>query len=398
MAAITLILAGAQRRVPEVYTMSVSAVILGFAMGWPATRVLPTFATSAVSLDTLELAASVGLIKVLGETMQKYGLLDSMATSLRRILRSASLAIMAVPALLGSLAVFGGAFLSAPLVDRVGDSLRFSPVRKAAVNVIFRHAVFFVFPFSTTLLLTAKLAGVSAFDIVKIVWPLTVIMAFTGYLRLIRNSKSSSEPPAAPLKDSLVEFLRSASPIILALLLATVFSVRLAIALVAGILLGLLLARGREGFDVRAMGAFVDWNLMGMVVAVMVLKAFISEMSLVRSGTAALTAAGVPLEVVASLAMLLFGFASGTIQAAVAIGLSILTSLSEPYAQRVLAASFAYVISFVAYLVSPLHLCLVLTDRHFDVEPGPVYRECWPVPVVTTAAWIAMYLVYKVWL
>ncbi len=77
--------------------------------------------------------------------------MDEMIESLELMLKSAKITIMVAPALIGTLLVTGGALMSCPVVNNLGDRLDISNDRRASVNLIFRHAMYFIFPFGPTL-------------------------------------------------------------------------------------------------------------------------------------------------------------------------------------------------------------------------------------------------------
>ena len=89
--------------------------------------------------------------------MNATGYLDKMVQGLQGFLGNLKASIMVVPALVGSMPVLGGAAVSAPLVDKLGEGLHLSPDRKAAINLVFRHGMFFVFPFSPTDIYKSKI-------------------------------------------------------------------------------------------------------------------------------------------------------------------------------------------------------------------------------------------------
>ncbi len=392
---IVLILGGAYKRIPDYITLGLASIVIGAAMRWSPGIIALTMWKAIISPETLKLAACVGLIRMLGCILQRFGILGTMADSLRRVLKSAEYAVMAVPALLGSLSAFGGAIMSAPLVDGTGDHLEFSPARKAAINILFRHSVFFVYPFSTTLLFTSAIAGVSVFDMVKILWPLSVLMFGASYLLLVRGTKEKIEPSTVPYSVALRQFVVSSSPVWLAILLTSAFGVPLVIALSVGVVLAMAMSRGRQGFAIDALWKSIDFCSITTVLGIMVFKSFVLEMDILPVAMDSLSKRGVPLEVLAAAGIFTFAFISGSLQTGIAVTLPILLSMSPGPDRVLLHASFAYMIGFSSYLVSPLHLCQVLTAKYFNVPLSSIYREYWPVPAATFFGSIALYLVHR---
>lgn len=395
MLAALIILWGARNRIPDFITLGVSSVIVGLALRWSPGTIALTIVRTVFSGETLELAACVGLIRILGSVLQRYGTLETMASSLKRLLKSSRYTIMAVPALLGSLSAFGGAIISAPLVDTAGDRLGFSPTRKAAVNMVFRHSVFFLYPFSTTILFTATIARVSPVEIVGQLWPLGIIMFVTSYLRLVKNSHEAVDPTPTTYSTALKEFLVSSGPLSVPVVLTCALGVNLTIALAAGVIMAMAISRKSEGFSLNVIWKSVDYPSIATVLGVMVFKAFVVQMDFLPVAMDSLSRRGVPLEVLAGVGIFLFAFVSGAIQTGIAVALPMLLAAAPTYEHILLYASFTYMIGFSAYLMSPLHLCQVLTNRYFKVDLAPVLREYWPVPVVTFLSGIALHLIHR---
>jgi hypothetical protein len=114
--------------------------------------------------------------------------MDRLVSSLR-IGRRPSLVVS--PALIGMLPVPGGALLSSPLVEGVGE--RVAGKTKAAVNVWFRHALFVVFPLDPTLIMSARIAGLGACSVIPYLLPGFIAMTIVGWVFLLRDVEGEIE-------------------------------------------------------------------------------------------------------------------------------------------------------------------------------------------------------------
>ncbi|MCD5408365.1 DUF401 family protein [Candidatus Bipolaricaulota bacterium] len=88
------------------------------------------------------------------------------------------------PAIMGMLPMPGGALLSAPLLERAGGA---APEVRAAINVWFRHALLLVYPISSSLIATTKLAGLDVWQVIPYQLPALAVAAALGYLFLLRR-------------------------------------------------------------------------------------------------------------------------------------------------------------------------------------------------------------------
>ena len=120
-----------------------------------------------MDITTYELALVVSLIPILAYFMKEVGMIDNLIESVRRII-SGRAVLMILPALMGLLPMPGGALISAPLIDNEARRLKLTEEKKSFVNVWFRHWVFFIYPLSSSLILMARLTGISIYSLIMI--------------------------------------------------------------------------------------------------------------------------------------------------------------------------------------------------------------------------------------
>ncbi len=112
------------------------------------TTMLNMYFVTFTSEQTISLGLTIALISVLGHLLNVYGIMGKMIDALEGMLRSAKATILIAPAIIGTLLVTGGALMSCPVVGSLGDRLELSNEKRASANLIFRHALYFIFPFS----------------------------------------------------------------------------------------------------------------------------------------------------------------------------------------------------------------------------------------------------------
>jgi hypothetical protein len=88
----------------------------------------------------------------------------------------------------------------------------------------------------------------------------------------------------------------------------------------------------------------------------------------------------VPIVLIAAALPFLVGVITGITIAFVGSTLPILIPLIHAHGDG--GVMLAYVMlmlvsGFAGVLLSPLHLCLILSNEYFDTPPGPVYRYLW---------------------
>lgn len=199
-----LIITLVMKKKPLALAMATGTLVTGLATGLGIEWLARTVGRSLIDPDTLLLAMMVGSITLLSWIMAVSGLLDRLVQATIRLLRSAKLAVMVIPALIGALPIPGGAIVSAPLVDRPGDMLGLSPARKAAVNLVFRHANFFFLPFSSSVILASRMLKVDIYDLIRVLSPLGAVTWVIGCLTLVRGTKEVSLESAGAASQAAI--------------------------------------------------------------------------------------------------------------------------------------------------------------------------------------------------
>lgn len=383
------------RRKPLALAMLLgSVVIIGFSR-LPLSSIIPVAKTAFFGRSSLELVVTVAAISLLARSMREYNLLERMTSALTAAVRSTRVALLAIPGLIGCLPVLGGAVLSAPMVDALGSKLDLPPTRKAAANLIFRHAWFFMFPFIPSLVLTANLAGVAVTDLIKHTAPLTAIALGTGYLLFFRGAPREQLPPMEPsaYRHNLGVFLLYSSPIVVSLLLYLVVGVLLPLALLVGVGVAMLIGSRERPVNWALLYQGLDWPMMAAMVGIVFFKGIISSVSVIPTVVASLVNWGIPSLALLFLLPLLIGFSSASQSTSVGITLPLLLPMLEP-GQLMAGVTIVYVSSFLAYLMSPLHLCQALTNDYFGVALAPVCRDYLPVVLVILVSALGLYCLY----
>lgn len=390
-----LVVSVARLGVPQVYGFLGAMLIIALSKGSLWLAVLKSAVASLGQIDSIDLVLSIALITMLGRLMQAYGYLGRMASSLGSMVRRRELAVMVLPAMVGTLSTYGGAILSAPAVEALGSQLGLPPRKEAAINIVFRHSVVFMNPFASSLILAAKAGNVSLRDLVLLQFPLSVIMLWAGYKVLLKGFVVPQEVTRLELGASRVkDFLSAVAPLLVCITLSAVGGFRVMYSVAVG--LAYLLAREWGNLRVEVLRKTIDLWLVGAVVGIVLYKGAIAQLEFVTSLVEWCRRVGVPLELLAVAVCVLLGLSSGSSQTPIALVLPLLVAGNPPYPVRLFYASLVFVSSVLAYVVSPLHLCQILTNEYFKVKLQDVYGEYWPVIAVAVLASSVLYLAYRI--
>lgn len=411
VAAFTVIIIMINRKNSLALSMGSAAIIILVASGATPREILSIIFRALTDPNTLDLALIVAIITSLAGLLNRHSFFDKMVNSLRNLLGNDRLTLMLVPGLIGSMPMVGGAIVSAPIADQLGERLNLSARRRSAANNIFRHSWYFVFPFMPTFILTTRLAGISIQELMLVQWPLAVAMLAAGYYFILvvparrtgRHAatdgpvqRNSGESRAEEARD----FVKYASPILLSLLLHLGLGLHLALSLVLGMGLALALVALVErspDFHLAAVPVQIlrdiNYEVAGAMLAIMVFRAAIDQTETFEILMSQMLDLGVPLYLIAAALAAIIGFVSASHTSTLAVVLPVLVPMAaatgDPVAIYVMVA---FCFAFLAYLVSPLHLCQILTNDYFDVALLQVYRIYIPVLVTVGVTAVAIVL------
>ncbi|HAF70397.1 TPA: hypothetical protein DCL37_03450 [Candidatus Acetothermia bacterium] len=365
--------------------MFAGAAVLGL-FSLPLSRMGMALFSVISDPSVLLLGLVVGLIPLIGAAMEERGHMESLVENLR-IGRRAFFGVG--PALLGLLPMPGGALLSAPLLERSGGA---PPPLRAAANVWFRHALLLVYPISSSLIATAKLAGLDVWQVIPYQLPALALTLVLGHIFLLRkveggwDYKGGFSPRGllVPLGIILV-----APAMDLALKQLTALPVP-ELATVAGV--GTSLALAGRGIPLRGWGPLI-WGAKPWRYALIVLGMFTYLEVFEASGAPGLLA-GLnlpPLALGVGVGAAL-GLATGRIQAPAAIVVPIY--LAQHKSLSPWGFAVIYFAVYLGYIMSPVHPCLAVSVEYAGTTLQKVLKSL----LFPAAIALALVAVAGIWL
>ncbi len=348
----------------------------------------------ATSGETLQLAAIVILVLYLGEFLQSSGAFRDMVDALKNLVRDDRL-ILAIPsAFIGLLPMMGGAMMGAPIVEEAARRWDVSPAWKTFYNYWFRHVWEYWWPLYLNIILAAAVFKVPIWKISLWQGPFSLVAIGTGLAVLFRKlPRLPRERENGGSWKDVGRVVFSIWPIVLTIVLIFVFRLNMLIALAAASVLTQVASRGdlksRWGVAVRGFSLKTVW----LIVAVMVFKKVLETSGALDAVVRAIPPQGLSAYVLIFAAPFVIGLLTGVNQAFVAISFPLLVPIVGQGSPDMVLMTFAYVSGFCGILLSPAHLCLVLTADYFKAEMREVYRTLvGPVAVVFAVALLELLL------
>jgi integral membrane protein (TIGR00529 family) len=377
-----------RRKLKVGYVMLIASAALALLYLMPPEAALRTTAAAASDPVTLELAVALILIRMFEMILREKETLKVMMGAFRRIFGNLRAVIVSMPLLIGMLPSVGGAYFSAPMVAEATRGLDMSGEEKAFVNYWFRHPWEFVLPLYPGLLLASALTGIELRDLIIANAPFAALMIVLGFALSMRQARGRRGTGISE-GDSILSFL----PVALVLLLVIALGFRLFIAL--GVVVAGLLAFHRYGWKQLAavLRHGLNLDVVVLIFGVMLFKHTMQSAGAVGGISSFFNEAGVPLIPALILLPLLTGVLTGLTIGFVGATFPLLVSL--PGGDALAAVALAFAAGFAGVLLSPVHVCLILTREYFHAAMGGLYRWLALPSALLVAAGLAEYLLLR---
>ncbi len=404
-----------QKRLPLGPVFMAGGLGLGMIFSLSFRQIATIWGRTLIDPQTLLLAAIVSLIQVFSHQLEVTGRLHHIVETFRRGLGSTRVSLAALPALVGLLPMPGGAVFSAPMVDAAAARENLSPDQKTFVNYWFRHIWEFWWPLYPSVILAGTITGFSIHAIIA--WQIwfTPLLLLSGWFVIYR--KMSLKNPEHDEGHSIKEIPEAMMPIIFLLgltwLLSWVgssvvpdfwpqyenYSTEIPLVISLAVSIVLITKKYRKKMTKNGFGWNKILQMVFMIAGIMVFKAFLVQSGAVDEVSLGLAEIGVPIIIVVIFLPFASGFVSGIAVGYVGAAYPLLSSLIQN-AGATPAGSYyalAFASGFVGVLMSPVHLCLILTKDYFKAQMINVLRLVFkPVLVFMGIVIILHYL--EVWL
>ncbi len=317
-----------------------------------------------------------------------------------------ALGLVLIPAVIGLVPMPGGALFSAPLV---GESLRdrdLPAAWKASVNYWFRHVLEYWWPLYPVVIVSLSIFSLSTWHFFLLQVPFTAVSIGAGWFFLLRRRLDVLRDPAGsppPAGGSLLSVLAPILIIVAATLLLPATVARLLpqaspttdklLAMLAGLVVALALitrGAGRDGGPrlfsrlATAKTASVIFTLAG----VMLFQGMLEASELLPAAGRQLVASQIPVELIIAFLPFLAGLVTGLAIgfAGPAFPLVVGLAAADPSISEGAALVLAFSMGYGGMMLSPVHLCYILTRKYFFAPLADTYRYLVPC-VLAVMAW-----------
>lgn len=344
--------------------------------------------------QTLTLLAVVASALALSRLMEVKGLLTSLAATMERL--GPRLAMHLVPATIGLVPMPAGALVSATALRDLADRMGLTPERVTFINYWFRHIWEASLPVYPAIITTSVILSVQLSSVTLTLLPMTALVIALGTVssyRMLKPNKRYETEERTSKKSTVHDLLRTSWPI---LLIVGLVLVGLDAVIAFPLALALLACQQKAKWPELkiALKYGVDLQILFLLYAVMLFKATIEDAGAAYTLFSDIQYIGMPTPVLLAFLPFLMGFATGISMGFVGISLPLLAPFITLGSQvNSSALMLAYISGYVGVLLSPLHLCLILSTEYFTASLAKVYKLILPPLLAIEAVVVFIYCI-----
>ncbi len=367
--------------------------------------VLSTVIKTITDPVTIKLFFALTLIRMLEIILRENQVLAAMTVAARSLLRKKRFVIISMPALIGLLPSLGGAYFSAPMVDEFTKGLKMSQEEKGFINYWFRHPWECILPLYPGILLASAVSHIELRSFILANLAYAILIIASGFILSMRGVagefgggekdafqdaavvKNVKNTESSPLKSSSPYW--SFSPLVLVLLLVIVLGVELHYSL-GLIILPLLIFYKYKGTDIiRILRYGFALEVVVLIFGTMLFKVTMDNAGAVGQLSRYFQESQVPALPILLILPFITGLLTGITIAFVSSTFPLLISITGGAHLNEMTLAFAA--GFIGVLLSPVHLCLVLTREYFKADIWGIYKRIIPGCLVVLASALILY-------
>lgn len=380
-------------KISEIPKAIIEAIFYRFD-GKPLNSIINDFEINRVYTETIELALLMTLVFILAKLMQETGAINKLIDSLRhsKILSQKGRILGVIPAIYGLMPVPGGALFSAPAVDEEGKKYSLNKDQKNYLNVWFRHIWFPIYPISSAMILicSVEFSNIEISSLIFVNIPAFLASIFIGLFFLKKVIKSPPEeknnknrdmtglkfflPPVIPLFTYGVLWIFGVSQI-RSFLIGVIFSI-FSVYILTNISFEKFMFFLKKSFTLKLAMAIFGIMIFRQMITVSGADLILAD--IIKNSP-------VPPVSMVVLVPLILGVLTGYNLGAVALSYPIV----QPFFPQPLdgigiigMTSIIFISSLVGYLISPIHLCNVLSSDYMKTDTTRMYRMYVPSVLV----------------
>lgn len=376
------------------YVMLIASGLLALMYLMPFPAVLATIKSTVIDPMTISLFFALTLIRILEMVLRENNVLSQMMEASKRLLRQKKAVIISMPVLIGMLPSLGGAYFSAPMVDETTKGTKMSPEEKGFINYWFRHPWEYILPLYPGILLASAITRIELRSLILANMTYAGIILISGFFLSMRgiHQRTGHKTLKADRKEAGdIKIYLSLLPVTIILFLVVVLHVELHYAL-GIVLLGLFFFYKLDlKYALRAIRYGFTKDVIVLIFGVMLFKFTMETSGAVAHLSQYFTEKGIPILPILFILPFISGLLTGITVGFVGGTFPLLTNIAG--GSHLNEITFAFASGFVGVLLSPVHLCLVLTREYFKADMWGIYKKTIPGCALIMAGALGLYFI-----
>lgn len=355
-------------------------------------KAITAIQSTIMGISTWEIVLTMFFVMCLEHLLRTSGTIEGFMSSMRSLLRSDRVLLAFMPAFLGLLPSLGGAIFSAPMVEHASKKYSLTPEKKATINYWFRHIWEYANPIIPGVLLASQItfiplgtfvAHMAGYTLLALVLGLVFILTGKGFHSVKQEASSaetSSTDPTSQISSSpktsevsLRYLILALGPILVNIILVVYFHLSAAISMGLVVFGMVFILRLDMKKGLKMLTESFDKKLLWGIVSIMFFQHVLTASGLVQELVAIFQGTNIPTVIMLGFSSLIVGLLTGSPQGAVAVLFPILAVL-EP--GNINTATTAYMMAIAGAMLSPAHLCLIVTGEYFKAD---IFKSLRPV-------------------
>lgn len=384
-----------RKRVQIGHAMLAGAIILFLIASPTWGKASTALQSTLLQTSTWEVMLAMFFVMCLEHLLRTSGTIEGFMSAMKTMLRSDRVLLALMPAFLGLLPSLGGAIFSAPMVEQASKKYPLTPENKVTINYWFRHIWEFANPIVPALILGSQISAIPLGSLVTHLGGYAFLAFIIGWIFLLSGKKFRLQKQIAnqttqevcvsmettlgessPIKSTsfaIRYILLALGPIIVNIILVVSFHLSAAISMGLVVFGMVLILRLRVNQVFLMLTDSFDKKLLWGIFSIMLFQHTLTASGLVQELVALLQGTNLPIAIMMGLSALMVGILTGSPQGVVAIVFPIGAVLAPG---SINAATTAYIMGIAGAMLSPAHLCLIVSGEYFKAD---IFKTLGPV-------------------
>jgi integral membrane protein (TIGR00529 family) len=365
--------------------MLIAASVLSLLYRMALPSIWETCKSAILNDVTIKLILALSFIRIFEMILREHAVLTRMTAAVKAIFKNRKIVIISMPLLIGLMPSIGGAYFSAPMVAETTGDTNMSPEEKGFINYWYRHPWEFILPLYPGILLASAIAQVELYNLIMVNAVYAALVIISGFIFAMHGIKGMVKTEERLHRKDLWSF----APILTALLLVVIFHVELHYALLAIVISLLIFYRYNLKSTLTAIKYGFSLDVIVLIIGIMIFKEAMDHSGAVNNLSRYFIQEGIPVLPILFLLPFITGLLTGVTVGFVGATFPLIISLTENIS--LVALSFAFASGYLGVLLSPVHVCLLLTREYFKADFWGMYKLIIPACITIFCGAIVMY-------